>query len=226
MLLPLGDKPSCIADRLANSLCHWWKWPTNSQSNGGFVLNVYLGSIWVVRPVWGASACTASALRVKVNHSDPDKAQYLYIFMTNVCFLTLVTGDYLGGEAYWAGGLHLYTPLPFRPGRGGFGDLFRTHFFLNAGNLCNLNYGKIYNAVKGKFFSFYFIKHAVFTYICCSTRGRAEGTSEQTGRVYPLVLWSGHCVASGEHCSSGAQLLHSHGRPERRQVDNHRHSIN
>ena len=51
-------------------------------------------------------------------------------------------GDYLGGEAYWAGGLHLYTPLPFRPGQGGFGELFRTHFFLNAGNLCNLNYGK------------------------------------------------------------------------------------
>ncbi|XP_053487216.1 sorting and assembly machinery component 50 homolog A [Ictalurus furcatus] len=51
-------------------------------------------------------------------------------------------GDYLGGEVYWAGGLHLYTPLPFRPGRGGFGDLFRTHFFLNAGNLCNLNYGE------------------------------------------------------------------------------------
>lgn len=52
-----------------------------------------------------------------------------------------LTGDYLGGEAYWAGGLHLYTRLPFRPGRGGFRDLFRTHFFLNAGNLCNLNYG-------------------------------------------------------------------------------------
>ncbi|CAB1323551.1 unnamed protein product, partial [Coregonus sp. 'balchen'] len=49
-------------------------------------------------------------------------------------------GDYLGGEAYWAGAVHLYTPLPFRPGKGGFGDLFRTHFFLNAGNLCNLNY--------------------------------------------------------------------------------------
>lgn len=54
---------------------------------------------------------------------------------------SFLAGDYLGGEAYWAGGLHLYTPLPFRPGRGGFGDLFRTHFFLNAGNLCNLNYG-------------------------------------------------------------------------------------
>lgn len=81
--------------------------------------------------------------------------------MSKVCFLTLVTGDYLGGEAYWAGGVHLYTPLPFRPGRGGFGDLFRTHFFLNAGNLCNLNYGKRNNAVKGKFSSFCFMKHAL-----------------------------------------------------------------
>ncbi|KAI1238875.1 Sorting and assembly machinery component 50, partial [Lamprotornis superbus] len=52
------------------------------------------------------------------------------------------SSDYLGGEAFWAGGVHLYTPLPFRPGHGGFGDLFRTHFFLNAGNLCNLNYGE------------------------------------------------------------------------------------
>lgn len=51
-------------------------------------------------------------------------------------------GDYLGGEAYWAGGLHLYTPLPFRSNKGGLADLFRTHFFLNAGNLCNLNYGE------------------------------------------------------------------------------------
>ncbi|XP_051976763.1 sorting and assembly machinery component 50 homolog B [Xyrauchen texanus] len=51
-------------------------------------------------------------------------------------------GDYLGGEAYWASGLHLYTPLPFRSTKGGLADLFRTHFFLNAGNLCNLNYGE------------------------------------------------------------------------------------
>ncbi|MBZ3875809.1 Sorting and assembly machinery component 50-like protein B [Sciurus carolinensis] len=26
-------------------------------------------------------------------------------------------GDYLGGEGYWAGGLHLYTLLPFQPGQ-------------------------------------------------------------------------------------------------------------
>ncbi|XP_059392797.1 sorting and assembly machinery component 50 homolog A [Carassius carassius] len=88
MLLPLGHKPSCIADRF------------------------YLGGPTSVR---GFSM-----------YSIGPQSE----------------GDYLGGEAYWAGGLHLYTPLPFRPGRGGFGDLFRTHFFLNAGNLCNLNYGE------------------------------------------------------------------------------------
>jgi outer membrane protein insertion porin family len=41
----------------------------------------------------------------------------------------------LGGVMYWAGGLHLYTPLPFRHRRGAFGEIFRTHFFINAGNL-------------------------------------------------------------------------------------------
>lgn len=44
-------------------------------------------------------------------------------------------GDALGSNAYWAAGVHLFTPLPFRPGRGGFGELFRTHFFINAGNV-------------------------------------------------------------------------------------------
>ncbi|XP_051545232.1 sorting and assembly machinery component 50 homolog A-like [Myxocyprinus asiaticus] len=88
ILLPLGDKPSCIADRF------------------------YLGGPTSVR---GFSM-----------YSIGPQSE----------------GDYLGGEAFWAGGLHLYTPLPFRPGRGGFGDLFRTHFFLNSGNLCNLNYGE------------------------------------------------------------------------------------
>ena len=38
---------------------------------------------------------------------------------------------------YWASGLHLYTPLPFRPGRDGYGDLFKTHVFVTAGNVGN-----------------------------------------------------------------------------------------
>lgn len=43
----------------------------------------------------------------------------------------------LGGEMYWATGLHLYTPMPFgRSSNGsGFSDLFRTHTFITAGNL-------------------------------------------------------------------------------------------
>ncbi|XP_033106136.1 sorting and assembly machinery component 50 homolog B-like isoform X2 [Anneissia japonica] len=48
-------------------------------------------------------------------------------------------GDYVGAEAFMAAGLHLYTPLPFRPGRGSFGDLFRTHLFVNGGHLANVN---------------------------------------------------------------------------------------
>ncbi|XP_071477072.1 sorting and assembly machinery component 50 homolog B-like [Diadema antillarum] len=54
-------------------------------------------------------------------------------------------GDSQGGEAFWAGAIHLYTPLPFIPsGKGGFGDLFRTHFFVNAGNLTTLNTDNIF----------------------------------------------------------------------------------
>jgi len=42
---------------------------------------------------------------------------------------------------YWSTAFHVYTQLPFRPGRG-FGELFRTHFFINAGNLSNVNFCK------------------------------------------------------------------------------------
>lgn len=48
-------------------------------------------------------------------------------------------GNYLGSDMFWSSGLHLFAPLPFRPGRGGFGDLFRTHLFVTAGNLCQFN---------------------------------------------------------------------------------------
>ncbi|CAH1786233.1 unnamed protein product [Owenia fusiformis] len=49
-------------------------------------------------------------------------------------------GNSLGAETYLCGGLHMYTPLPFRPGKGGFGELFRTHFFVNAGNAVNVDF--------------------------------------------------------------------------------------
>lgn len=45
----------------------------------------------------------------------------------------------LGGDLYFGTGLHLYTPLPFRPGKGGFGELFRLHLFTTSGNITDLN---------------------------------------------------------------------------------------
>ena len=51
----------------------------------------------------------------------------------------LSSGCALGADTYWCSGLHLYTPLPFRPGKGGFGDYFKTHFFVGAGNLNSFN---------------------------------------------------------------------------------------
>ncbi|KAK7098539.1 sorting and assembly machinery component 50 homolog A-like isoform X2 [Littorina saxatilis] len=57
-------------------------------------------------------------------------------------------GNALGAEAYWMCAAHIYTPLPFRPGKGGFGDLFRTHFFVNGGNLGNINFNDLQGSLK------------------------------------------------------------------------------
>ena len=43
------------------------------------------------------------------------------------------SGYSLGGEAYWAAGLHLYHPLPFL--HGSINEILKTHLFLTAGNL-------------------------------------------------------------------------------------------
>lgn len=43
-----------------------------------------------------------------------------------------------GTKLYWAGGLHLWAPLPFSHYFGGLGDLFRTHLFYNVGNCDSL----------------------------------------------------------------------------------------
>lgn len=49
-------------------------------------------------------------------------------------------------------------------------------------------------------------------------RSGATSAFEETGRMHPLVIWTGHCAAFREHCQAGAELLHSHGSPEWRQV--------
>ncbi|XP_035233426.1 sorting and assembly machinery component 50 homolog isoform X2 [Stegodyphus dumicola] len=48
------------------------------------------------------------------------------------------TQDYfLGAEGYWAGGLHAYSPLPFRPLKQVLDKICRIHIFLNTGNIGN-----------------------------------------------------------------------------------------
>lgn len=56
-------------------------------------------------------------------------------------------GNSVGGDMYWAAAFHVYTPLPFRPGRNSFGNLFRLHGFINGGNLSNFTftYGDLYS---------------------------------------------------------------------------------
>ncbi|XP_060068746.1 sorting and assembly machinery component 50 homolog [Ylistrum balloti] len=53
-----------------------------------------------------------------------------------------VEGNALGTDAYWLCAAHIYTPLPFRPGLGGFGDLFRSHAFVNVGNVGSVELDK------------------------------------------------------------------------------------
>jgi len=54
-------------------------------------------------------------------------------------------GCSLGAKAFWSSALHFYMPLPFRPGEGGIGDLFRTHLFVNAGNIGDFSFGEDYH---------------------------------------------------------------------------------
>ncbi|KAH9495892.1 Sorting and assembly machinery component 50 A [Bulinus truncatus] len=49
----------------------------------------------------------------------------------------------LRADSYWLTAAHIYSPLPFRPGKGRFGDLFKTHFFINAGNLGNIDFSNL-----------------------------------------------------------------------------------
>ena len=97
-----------------------------------------------------------------------------------------VPGDYLGGESYWAGGLHFYTPLPFRPGKGGFGDLFRTHFFLNAGNLCNLNYGGCTQNITLLYLLCYKLSRCDLLSVICA----GDGPRAHLQKLAECIRWS------------------------------------
>lgn len=51
----------------------------------------------------------------------------------------------LGAEAYWAGGLHVYAPLPFKPLKNILDKVCRAHVFVNAGNIGNFAFTDDYH---------------------------------------------------------------------------------
>ena len=116
-------------------------------------------------------------------------------------------GNSLGGTVYWASGLHLYTPLPFRPGKGGLGDLFKSHVFVTAGNVGNYwlsgHMGQDFNKVTENFRLSYGLGLALklggiarleLNY-CVPVRVRM---------IVPdnLVIMSRYCNFSGEHVNN------------------------
>ena len=52
--------------------------------------------------------------------------------------------DYIGGDAFWASGLSLFTPIPGVPKHW---DM-RAHYFVNAGRLINLGHSKSHTALQ------------------------------------------------------------------------------
>ena len=68
----------------------------------------------------------------------------LIVMVRNIFFLNSFEenrshlGAALGGDCYWATGLHLYTPLPFLYHRENLMSYVRLHYFLNAGNVFNI----------------------------------------------------------------------------------------
>ena len=71
-------------------------------------------------------------INVSIKLSDENCCNFLFF---------LIKDDALGGDLFWSLGLHLYSPLPFRPA--GLAERFRTHFFGTAGNLTQFSQGTV-----------------------------------------------------------------------------------
>lgn len=77
-------------------------------------------------------------------HSDGEKKNLLKFLGRNLFH----SGAALGGDCYWATGLHLYTPLPFLYHRENLMSYVRLHYFLNAGNVFNIQSISMLNIIS------------------------------------------------------------------------------
>ena len=70
-----------------------------------------------------------------ISFSLPPSLPHFFLCLTHS--LSLCVGYSLGGDAYWATGLHVFAPLPFTSGE--FFGKIRMHAFTTAGNLIPLS---------------------------------------------------------------------------------------
>jgi outer membrane protein insertion porin family len=75
-------------------------------------------------------------ITMELDHIVKVRSIVLVVLWKNVFFCYL--GAALGGDCYWATGIHLYTPLPFLYHRENLMSYVRLHYFLNAGNVFNI----------------------------------------------------------------------------------------
>ncbi|CAL1547038.1 unnamed protein product [Lymnaea stagnalis] len=107
----------------------------------------------------------------------------------------------LGAESYWLAAAHIYSPLPFRPGKGRFGDLFKTHFFINAGNLGNMDFSNLSKSFQ------YLATTLRWSYgagivLCMGRNARLE-----LNYVVPMRIQKGDKANSGLQFGIGIQFL-------------------
>ncbi|GFS15475.1 sorting and assembly machinery component 50-like protein [Elysia marginata] len=107
----------------------------------------------------------------------------------------------LGAESYWLAAAHLYSPLPFRPGKGRFGELFKTHLFINAGNLGNLDFNNLGTSFQD-FASSMRWSYGIGIVLCMGRIARLE-----LNYVVPMRVQKGDKANPGLQFGIGIQFL-------------------
>ncbi|CAG5132667.1 unnamed protein product [Candidula unifasciata] len=107
----------------------------------------------------------------------------------------------LGAESYWLAAAHVYSPLPFRPGRGRFGDLFKTHFFVNAGNLGTIDFNNLSASFNDMFTTLRW-SYGFGIVLCMGNLARLE-----LNYVIPMRVQKGDKANPGLQFGIGVQFL-------------------
>ncbi|OWF52048.1 sorting and assembly machinery component 50 homolog [Mizuhopecten yessoensis] len=113
-----------------------------------------------------------------------------------------VEGNALGADAYWLCAAHVYTPLPFKPGLGGFGNFFRSHAFVNIGNVGALELDKSVKENIEQLSEEFRLAYGVGVVLKLGNIARME-----LNYVVPVRVFNGDCVNPGIQFGVGVTFL-------------------